>query len=110
MMCVGFPSCGEIDRFFAAVTGSQRRPVGCEVVMLEVGGRTVYDGYIIEDIYCQEGEEYISFTGAGDNVPLGQAIGEVDQDTPSGQGRLKSAGELLEIAVLSYGFLESEIG
>jgi len=44
------------------------------------GGRDVYDGYIIEDIYCAEAEEYISFTGTNETVPLGQAIGEVDQD------------------------------
>ena len=31
--------------------------------LLEIsGGRSVYDGYIIEDIYCEKGNEYISFT------------------------------------------------
>ena len=49
--------------------------------LLEIsGGRTVYDGYIIEDIYCEKGNEYISFTSKPDLVKLGQAIGEVNDD------------------------------
>ena len=44
------------------------------------GGRDIYDGYIIEDIYCEQGNEYISFTSKPDILKLGQAIGEVDPD------------------------------
>ncbi len=44
------------------------------------GGRDIYDGYIIEDIYCEEGNEYISFTSKPDILKLGQALGEVDPD------------------------------
>ncbi len=44
------------------------------------GGRDVYDGYIIEDIYCEEGREYISFTSKSDIVKLGETVGEVNQD------------------------------
>lgn len=43
-------------------------------------GRDIYDGYIIEDIYCEKGNEYISFTSKPDILKLGQAIGEVDPD------------------------------
>ncbi len=42
------------------------------------GGRDLYDGYIIEDIYCEKGKEYISFTSKPEILKLGQAIGEVD--------------------------------
>ncbi|HBC3440382.1 TPA: DEAD/DEAH box helicase family protein [Vibrio parahaemolyticus] len=45
------------------------------------GGRTVYEGYVINDIYCEEGSEYIDFTSRDDIISLGQAIGEVDEDT-----------------------------
>lgn len=45
------------------------------------GGRTVYEGYVINDIYCEEGSEYIDFTSRDDIIELNQAIGEVDQDT-----------------------------
>lgn len=44
------------------------------------GGRDVYDGYIIEDIYCEQGNEYLSFTSKPEILKLGQAIGEVDPD------------------------------
>jgi type III restriction enzyme len=44
------------------------------------GGRDVYDGYIIEDVYCEQGNEYISFTSKPDVLKLGQALGEVDPD------------------------------
>lgn len=44
------------------------------------GGRDIYDGYIIEDIYCEKGNEYISFTSNPEILKLGQAIGEVDPD------------------------------
>ncbi|WP_440997534.1 type III restriction-modification system endonuclease [Arhodomonas sp. SL1] len=44
------------------------------------GGRSVYDGYIIEDIYCEPDNEYVSFTSRPEIVRLGQAIGQVDDD------------------------------
>ena len=44
------------------------------------GGRNIYDGYIIEDIYCEKGNEYISFTSKPEIVKLNQAIGEVNDD------------------------------
>ena len=44
------------------------------------GGRNVYDGYIIEDIYCDSGNEYISFTSKPDIVRLNQAIGDVNDN------------------------------
>ncbi len=43
-------------------------------------GRDVYDGYIIEDIYCEKGNEYISFTSKPEIVRLDQAIGQVNDD------------------------------
>lgn len=41
-------------------------------------GRDVYDGYIVNDIYCEEGNEYIDFTSKPDIIRIGQSIGEVD--------------------------------
>lgn len=49
--------------------------------LLEVsGGRDLYDGYIINDIVCTPGSEYIDFTSKPDILSLGQAIGDVDED------------------------------
>lgn len=44
------------------------------------GGRSVYDGYIIEDIYCEEGKEYVSFTSKPEIVRLNEVVGGVDED------------------------------
>ncbi|WP_338803928.1 DEAD/DEAH box helicase family protein [Xenorhabdus griffiniae] len=44
------------------------------------GGRSVYEGYIVNDIYCEEGNEYIDFTCRDEIVRLGQAIGDVDPE------------------------------
>lgn len=44
------------------------------------GGRGVYDGYIINDIYCEEGNEYIDFTSKLEVISLGQIIGDVNED------------------------------
>lgn len=44
------------------------------------GGRDLYSGYIINDIYCEEGNEYIDFTSREDIISLGQNIGGVDDD------------------------------
>ena len=44
------------------------------------GGRSIYDGYVINDIYCEEGNEYIDFTSQTDIIKLHGAIGEVNDD------------------------------
>lgn len=43
-------------------------------------GRDIYNGYIINDIYCEEGNEYIDFTSKEDIISLGQNIGGVNDD------------------------------
>lgn len=43
-------------------------------------GRSVYDGYIIEDISCVPGDEYVTFTSKPEVLRLNQAIGQVDED------------------------------
>lgn len=44
------------------------------------GGREVYDGYIISELYAKEGNEYVYFSNDR-MVKKGQAIGGVDDDT-----------------------------
>jgi len=43
-------------------------------------GRSIYEGYILNEIYCQEGNEYIDFTSKPEDIKLNQSIGDVDQD------------------------------
>lgn len=57
-------------------------PVKSGQDLFELSGyRSVYEGYVINDIYCEEGNEYIDFTSRDDIIELGQSIGEVDLDT-----------------------------
>ena len=44
------------------------------------GGREIYDGYIIDDIYCEKDNEYISFTGKPEILKLGGSIGDANRD------------------------------
>ncbi len=42
-------------------------------------GRDVYEGYIISEIYCEEGNEYVAFTNKPDILRIGKPIGDVDE-------------------------------
>jgi type III restriction enzyme len=44
------------------------------------GGRNLYEGYIINDIYCEKSNEYIDFTSNPEVVYLEQVLGDMDQD------------------------------
>jgi type III restriction enzyme len=41
-------------------------------------GRDVYEGYIVNEIYCEPENEYVDFTSKGDILRIGKAIGDVD--------------------------------
>jgi len=41
-------------------------------------GRDVYEGYIISEIYCEEGNEYVAFTSKPDILRIGKPIGDVN--------------------------------
>ena len=43
------------------------------------GRREVYEGYVINDIYCEPGNEYIDFTSKPEVLRLGEAVGAFDQ-------------------------------
>lgn len=44
------------------------------------GGRDMYEGYIVKDIYCAEGREAVDFTGRSDVLTIGKAIGTIADD------------------------------
>ena len=44
------------------------------------GNRSVYEGLVIDEIYCEEGNSYIDINNGEHIIYVGQAIGEVDQD------------------------------
>ncbi|MBI9030998.1 DEAD/DEAH box helicase family protein [bacterium] len=46
--------------------------------LAELTKRSIYSGYIINDIYCEKGNEYIDFTSKEDVLYLGASIGGID--------------------------------
>jgi len=44
------------------------------------GGRDVYDGYVVNDIVCEPGNETIDFTSKPDILRLGEMVGDVSPD------------------------------
>ena len=45
------------------------------------GGREIYEGYIINEIYCEPGNEYVDFTGNSDVLRIGSPVGDIDNLT-----------------------------
>lgn len=66
------------------------------------GGRSIYEGYVVNDIYCEEGNEYIDFTSRDDIIALGESIGEVDQDSFKRLQVAKTVEEHLEKELRFY--------
>lgn len=42
------------------------------------GYREVYNGYVVDDIYCEKGNEYVSFTTKAEILRIGEAVGDID--------------------------------
>ena len=47
---------------------------------IKSGGRDVYEGYIVKDIYCAQGAEAVDFTSRSEILNLGEAVGTIDDD------------------------------
>ena len=71
----------EMDIASSGKVSRKRKTVRPNDDLFEVsGGRDVYSGYIINDIHCVEGEEYVDFTSREEILNLGASIGDVNQD------------------------------
>ena len=77
--------------------------------------REVYEGYIINDIYCEAGNEYIDFTSRPEVIRLGESIGSIDDTAIKVQQIYKTIEEHLNkelklnhrgIKVLSLFFID----
>lgn len=44
----------------------------------KLGNRAIYEGYIIDDIYCEPGNEYVSFSTKPTVLRIGVAVGDID--------------------------------
>lgn len=70
----------ELDR---EVNGTvSRTPVtvraGDELSAAKLGNREIYDGYIVDEIYCEPDNEYVSFSTKPVVLRIGVAVGDID--------------------------------
>lgn len=48
--------------------------------LAQLTDRELYEGFIIDEIYCEKGKEYITFTTNDILIQKGEAYGDIDQD------------------------------
>lgn len=107
----------EID---ALVKGEVKRKVvtvkqGSDLSEKLSGNRSIYEGYIVDEIYCEKGEEYVSFTMKPEILRIGRAVGDIDDTAIKEQQIRKTIEEHLNkelilsskgIKVLSLFFID----
>lgn len=70
----------EIDAFDK---GKVKRKVvtakpGDDLSSKKLANREIYEGYIIRDICCEEGNEYVDFTNREEELTIGKQVGDID--------------------------------
>lgn len=102
------------------VKGVVRRKVvtvrqGDDLSEKRLSNRAVYDGYIIDEIYCEPGNEYVSFSTRPDILRIGNAVGDINDNAIKEQQIRKTIEEHLNkelalnrrgIKVLSLFFID----
>ena len=107
----------EIDKRKKVGTGIERKVVtvkqGSDLFDLS-GGRDLYSGYVVSEIYCEKDNEFVDFTSQ-DYITLGEVRGEVDDSIVKRMQIKKTIEEHLEkeknlkskgIKVLSLFFID----
>ncbi|MEL7672015.1 DEAD/DEAH box helicase family protein [Methanobacterium sp.] len=60
----------------------KREPVtvypGDDLSSKKLGNREIYEGYVIGEIYCEEGNEYVDFTNREEVLSIGKPVGDID--------------------------------
>lgn len=71
----------EFDEIKSGKVNRVKKKLKCGEDLYEKSGfRDIYEGYIINDIYTEEENEYIDFTSKDEVIGLGQAIGSVNEN------------------------------
>jgi len=52
--------------------------LGDDLSEKKLGNRAIYEGYIIDEIYCEQGNEYVSFSTRPIILRIGEAVGDID--------------------------------
>lgn len=95
----------EID---ALVKGEVKRKVvtvkrGSDLSEKLSGNRAIYEGYIVDEIYCEKGEEYVSFTLKPEILRIGRAVGDIDDTAVKEQQIRKTIEEHLNKELILSG-------
>lgn len=51
---------------------------GSDLSEAKLGNRDVYNGYVVDEIYCEKGNEYVTFTQKDEILRIGKVFGDVD--------------------------------
>ena len=70
----------EID---ASVNNSIKRKTvtvkqGSDLSEADLSNREIYNGYIVDEIYCEKGNEYVTFTQKDEILTIGKVFGDID--------------------------------
>ena len=71
----------ELDVMKGGKISREKKKIKSGDDLLEITKRDIYDGYVVNDVYCEVGKEYIDFTSKPDVLRLGGAIGGADADS-----------------------------
>lgn len=91
------PITAKIEVDIKQGTGIKRKPITVKAGedLLEKTKRSVYEGYIINDIYCEKDNEYVDFTSREEVLTIGKVFGDVDDDVIKKQQMRKTIEEHL---------------
>lgn len=70
----------EIDVLDKGKVKRVTKPVKRGTDLAQLTGRELYEGFSIDEIYCEKGKEYITFTTNDILIQKGEAYGDIDQD------------------------------
>jgi type III restriction enzyme len=48
--------------------------------LAQVANRPIYEGYLVDDIGCRKGEEYLQLSNQEERLRIGESVGGVDED------------------------------
>ncbi|GAB4310744.1 MAG: type III restriction-modification system endonuclease [Methanobacteriaceae archaeon] len=51
---------------------------GDDLSSRKLGNREIYEGYVVNEIYCEEGHEYVDFTNREEILNIGKPVGDID--------------------------------
>jgi type III restriction enzyme len=71
----------ELDVAKGGKVSREKKKVKAGDDLLAVTRRDIYDGYVVNDVFCEAGNEYIDFTSKPEMLRLGDSIGGGDADS-----------------------------